>query len=106
MTRKLIMVVLMCLMAFQAMATSAYYINRTDSPIRVSLITDTTAPVEEGNQYHLPEHNPQGVLVIQPYQKVKLATFNRYYGIIKNLEQGLSVYFRDRNVNKKIETDI
>lgn len=81
MTRKLIMVALLWLMAFQSMATSAYYINRTDSPIRVSLITDTTAPVEEGNQYHLPEHNPQGVLVIQPYQKAKLATFNRYYGI-------------------------
>ena len=49
MTRKLIMVALLWLMAFQSMATSAYYINRTDSPIRVSLITDTTAPVEEGN---------------------------------------------------------
>lgn len=61
----------------QALATSVYYINRTSKPIVINLEVEATVPVSNGNQYHLPIDN----LIIWPYQKAKIADFNRYYGI-------------------------
>ena len=65
-------------MTFQALATSVYYINRTDEPVRINFIADATAPVENGNQYRLTSEQ----IIIPAYQRVKVADFNRYYGIV------------------------
>ncbi|EDP59737.1 hypothetical protein AND4_11284 [Vibrio sp. AND4] len=75
--RALTIAILFWVMTFQALATSAYYINRTNEAIRIKFVVDTTAPVENGNQYTAPSEP----VIIMPFERVKVAEFNRYYGI-------------------------
>ncbi|AUI87501.1 phospholipase [Vibrio azureus] len=77
MIKSIIISTVLWILTFQAFATSVYYTNRTNKPITVQVLVDTTAPVEKGYQYRLMDEN----LIIPPYQRVKVAEFNRYYGI-------------------------
>ncbi|MFM2581904.1 phospholipase, partial [Vibrio campbellii] len=76
--RTLTIATLLWAMTFQALATSVYYINRTSEAIRVNFVVDTTEPVENGYQYRAPSEQ----VIILPYERVKVADFNRYYGIV------------------------
>ncbi|WDG11268.1 sphingomyelin phosphodiesterase [Vibrio campbellii] len=78
MMRTLTIATLLWAMTFQALATSVYYINRTSEAIRVNFVVDTTEPVENGYQYRAPSEQ----VIILPYERVKVADFNRYYGIV------------------------
>ena len=81
MNRVSMLITLLLLFSFQVNATSAFYENRTEQPIRVRLIVNATAPAYAGDQYHLPPESDFGTVVIPPFQKAKVATFNRYYGL-------------------------
>ncbi|EDK26760.1 putative phospholipase C precursor [Vibrionales bacterium SWAT-3] len=78
MIKKLCLTLILWVIASQAYATSLYYINRTDKPILINFSVESSAPVSNGYQYRLTEND----LVIWPYQKAKVADFNRYYGIV------------------------
>ncbi|WP_341665004.1 sphingomyelin phosphodiesterase [Vibrio sp.] len=94
MIRAINFAVLLWVISFQASAiTSVSYINRTSKPIKVELLVDTTAWVEEGNQYRLLTDN----LIIPPYGKAKVADFNRYYGIVNGARY--DYYFPIRFLN-------
>lgn len=78
MMRTLTIATLLWAMTFQALATSVYYINRTDEPVRIYFRAEAAAPIENGNQYRLTSQQ----IIIPAYQRVKVADFNRYYGIV------------------------
>ncbi|MEZ9426429.1 MULTISPECIES: sphingomyelin phosphodiesterase [Vibrio] len=78
MIKKLCSTLIIWAIASQALATSLYYINRTDKPILINFSIDSSEPVSNGYQYRLTEND----LVIWPYQKAKVADFNRYYGLV------------------------
>ncbi|EFP95457.1 sphingomyelin phosphodiesterase [Vibrio caribbeanicus] len=81
MNRVSMLITLLLLFSFRVNATSAFYENRTEQPIRVRLIVNATAPAYAGDQYHLPPESDFGTVVIPPFKKAKVATFNRYYGL-------------------------
>lgn len=78
MIKKLCLTLILWAIANQALATSLYYINRTDKPILINLSINSSAPVSNGYQYRMTAND----LVIWPYQKAKVADFNRYYGLV------------------------
>ncbi len=104
MIRNLIFIVLLWILAGQALATSAFYINRTSEPIKVSLMVETSHPVEEGKQYRLPDNAERNTMVIPPYTKMKVASFNRYNGIINGGVYNYYWAIAQRNSNGDWET--
>ncbi|AQS38539.1 metal-dependent hydrolase [Shewanella psychrophila] len=63
------------LFSANSLATSVFFSNRTDQPIKIMFSYESNRIINEGNQFNTHSYD------VQPYSRILIAEFNRYYGL-------------------------